>query len=435
MRTSVRRAAIVLVAALSAFVPGANPALAAPAPSVTPPAAAATGADTGAAWLAAQLTANGGFLTGFTGDPSVGDTADAVLALFAAGTGRDAAATAVAWLQGHIADAGADPGQLAKLILVADAAGLSPTDFAGAAGSSDDLVAALLATQRTTGPDAGLFGAADPSFDGAFRQGLALTALVAAGVAPADLAAGTGWLTAQQCANGALQAYRADTSQPCGPTSPSTFSGPDSNSTALAVMALAAVGDPAVADGVTWLNDNRDDDGGWAYYPGPSSVSDPNSTGLAMLAVVAAGGTPPDAAYTRLLAFQLTSGADSGAFWFDLGDGTQKANVLATVQAVPAVAGRSFPLGPSPIPLPTPTPTPTPTVTPTTSAPDPTPTAATAPSQPADDPTVSGSQLPDTGGTGFVPVLLAIGLLGTGIALVVRARRTERRRVGRHGSS
>ena len=49
---------------------------------------------------------------------------------------------------------------------------MSPTSFGGT-----NLVARLLATQRTTGTDAGLFGAQDPTFDGAYRQGLALAAL------------------------------------------------------------------------------------------------------------------------------------------------------------------------------------------------------------------------------------------------------------------
>ena len=56
----------------------------------------------------------------------------------------------------------------------------------GGTGTKNNLVDRLLATERTTGTDKGLFGASDPSFDGAFRQGLALAALAVTHVAKTD---------------------------------------------------------------------------------------------------------------------------------------------------------------------------------------------------------------------------------------------------------
>ena len=81
-----------------------------------------------------------------------------------------------------------------------------------------------------------LFGAADPSFDGVYRQGLAITGLRA--VKARVPASAVMWLAGQQCPNGGFQAYLAKTSAPCDAPGPATYSGPDSNSTALAAMAL-----------------------------------------------------------------------------------------------------------------------------------------------------------------------------------------------------
>src|SRR5436305_2018998 len=79
--------------------------------------------------------------------------------------------------------------------------GANPANFGAA---HVNLVARLQATNQPNG----LFGAADPTFDGAFRQGLALMALKVVGVADA---AAADWLVGQQCADGSWTAFRADT--------------------------------------------------------------------------------------------------------------------------------------------------------------------------------------------------------------------------------
>lgn len=89
--------------------------------------------------------------------------------------------------------------------------------------------------------DTGLYGNTDPTSDGVFRQSLAILGLTASGLRPAPSA--VQWLKDQQCANGAFQSYRADTSTPCAPSDPAAFTGPDTNSTALAAMALQASGE------------------------------------------------------------------------------------------------------------------------------------------------------------------------------------------------
>lgn len=130
--------------------------------------------------------------------------------------------------------------------------------------------------------DRGLYGSQDPTYDGVYRQSLAILGLVAN-----DAAAGRSskrWLLNQQCAKGAFQAYRANTAKPCGKSDPSTYTGPDSNSTAMAAMALRAQGSrPQAKDAVRALLRFRNSDGGFGYYIGNSS--DANSTGLAMSAL------------------------------------------------------------------------------------------------------------------------------------------------------
>jgi hypothetical protein len=128
----------------------------------------------------------------------------------------------------------------------------------------------------------GLFGTADPTYDGAYRQSLAVLGLAAAH-APIPAAAVT-WLMGQQCPSGAFEAFRADPNAPCSTPDPAAFTGPDSNSTALAAMALKAAGRSAAAvRAVAALTSVQNPDGGWGYTLG--GASDVNSTGLALAAV------------------------------------------------------------------------------------------------------------------------------------------------------
>lgn len=348
MRRRLRIVAAAGAAAALALGFGGPSALAAP-PTNDP----ATAADFGAGWLSRELTAEG-FLPAPTDAtrPDYSNTANAVLAFASAGVAANQARAALDYLEAHVEEAaqtgGADvPGSLATLILAADALNADPRDFGG-----EDLVARLLATQQTDGNDAGLFGSQDPTFDGAYRQGLSLMALAAAGV---ENDAAIEWLIAQQCSDGGWTAYRTDTTVPCTPPSPSTFTGPDSNSTGVALSGLGAFGATPTHDAVAFLVSTQGVDGGWAYIPSPDQQSDPNSTALVIQGVIASaidpfvdtrfdksGGDP----LVRLLSFQLgcEAGQDAGAFFFPGTGNDRLPNTLATVQAVAAAARETFPV-------------------------------------------------------------------------------------------
>jgi hypothetical protein len=299
-------------------------------------------------WLANHVSTSGAVKAP---DRSVdlGATANTVLALAASDRGRVQAERATAFLRKrvdtYVKDSlGVDrPGQLATLILVADAMGIDPNHF----GGGRSLITRLRATQHRTGADAGLFGSQDPTFDGAFRQGLALLALAA--VDRRD-ALGIGWLRAQRCADGGWSAYRS-AGTPC--------SAEDTNSTALAVQGLRAER-VKVAGAAAWLASAQQASGGWTYYDDPTDDpadpfdgADPNSTAVVIQALLALGQDPGHGAYARsggtaftaLASFQIKActSKDRGALSFTRGG---PANGLATQQAVPALVGRTFPLGP-----------------------------------------------------------------------------------------
>ncbi|MBB1244637.1 terpene cyclase/mutase family protein [Streptomyces durbertensis] len=190
----------------------------------------------------------------------------------------------------------------------------------------------------------GLYGKADPQYDGVFRQSTALLAQDAAGVVPARKA--VNWLAEQQCDGGAFPAYRADSTEPC----PAKLAA-DTNATGLAVQALAVLGGhgEVVKDSVAWLKTVQNKDGGWGYNPG--SASDANSTAIVVGALAAAGEKPEDvrskngdrSPYDALDSFQLgcdAKAAERGAFAYQPGEDDALApNDLATVAATVAARG------------------------------------------------------------------------------------------------
>jgi hypothetical protein len=201
------------------------------------------------------------------------------------------------------------------------------------------LSAAHAADAADTELPGGLFGDADPAFDGVWRQSVALLAHDTAGYTPADEA--VDWLLGQQCEDGSFLSYRADPQAPCGDVSAS-----DSNATALAAQALAALGghESTVEATLAWLTGVQNADGGWSYNPG--GASDANSTALVIGAYAAAGQDPAEirredqSPFDALLGLQLgcdtATAGERGAFAWqpDAETGELYVSDLATVDAV-----------------------------------------------------------------------------------------------------
>lgn len=200
----------------------------------------------------------------------------------------------------------------------------------------------------------GLYGSADPKYDGVYRQSLALLAL---GAYEEHLGPhAVSWLRGQQCPDGGWPSYR-EAGQRC------THAQEDSNATAMAVRALVAVGGhgdangKAIDQGVAWLKKQQNDEGGWSVNPG--GTTDANSTALASTALTAAGvglesvraGSEKHTPLDALDALQLGCDApkrDRGGFAFQAdssgSSGSLAANGKATAQAALAVSQAPLPV-------------------------------------------------------------------------------------------
>ena len=231
------------------------------------------------------------------------------------------------------------------LLVTALTLGLATALLSGAVGPAAAAPAADRPATRGSDPaHHGLYGAQDPAYDGVYRQGLSILALHASG-SPVNRSA-VRWLVRQQCTNGRWTSFRPDLTTRCGPG--------DSNATAMAVMALHAIGHRSAARaGMRWLRDSQRPGGGWEYSAGWGA--DANSTGLVLQAFLAMGRRPTRvttggaSGFTFLRALQLdcTSAApDRGALDYQP-EATPAPNGFATAQAAQALARTSLPVVPS----------------------------------------------------------------------------------------
>jgi len=361
MPTSVRWTARTCVAATLAIGLAAVPATSFASRLPRPPAAqgsrvtGVTPAEAGAGWIARDISKSGAVIDAYSSRASAGDTADAILALVAAGDGADQVKAASHWLQHnfgpYVAPKGvASPGSLGLVILAAVASGADPRHFGGH-GASNDLVTRLRATERLHGASAGVFG--PPSSATAFSQSLALLALAAARDVDAATRLGEAFLAKRQCADGGWEFTRPSLTKPCPAPDPKTYSGPDTNSTAMAVMAVVAIGGTFAHRPVEFFARAQEPDGSFGYFgvAGKGQSGDPDSSAASIQALIALGalgekqfvhrGASPERA---LVAFQdqcHSPASDRGEFRYG-GAPSQ----LATLQAVPAVAGVALPISP-----------------------------------------------------------------------------------------
>ena len=318
----------VLTVILAAIVVGALPVLAA--------------ADITAAldYLQSQQNADGGFGSGFSPDSTIGSTADVALAIVAAG--GDLAAfdqdgnTPLTYLEANASSA-SSAGDLAKLIMAAIAAGENPRAFGGV-----DSVTSLEALFDASGR---IGGEADT-----FVSHLLAVLALASAERPIPAAA-VDYISSAQQENGSW-AWDG-----------SAETAGDTNTTAFAVQALIAAGeDPGsetVANALAYYEGIQNEDGGWPYQ-NPSDFgtdTDANSTAVTIQAIIAAGQDPAGADWTTeddgmpIAALESLQNA-SGAFAWQAA--MPDDNLLATVQALPALAGKAFPLATMDVGEPTP---------------------------------------------------------------------------------
>ena len=196
--------------------------------------------------------------------------------------------------------------------------------------------AVLLTASPALADDAGLYGTGDPTFDGVYRQSLAILSLEATDRKVPKSA--ITWLKKQQCDDGGYMAYRADTSAACSAPDATTFSGQDTNSTSLAAAALYAVGERNLAKkAASWLLKRQNADNGWAYYPASGAASDANSTALSFGAVNLVTGKG-NAKYLRKVQLRCSAKkSQQGALAYDTTSPTGNDN--ATGQAAWTLSG------------------------------------------------------------------------------------------------
>jgi len=302
------------------------------------PADATTGdaarASSAMAYVAAHQLANGSF-PGFS---AVGSTADTVMDMAATGFGGRALTDALAYLRGQVHEGNVvGVGLTAKVLLAIEAAhdagrtGIDPTGFGGV-----DLIAAITGTEKPGGRFAGA---------SVFDQALAILALDSAGQTPTDAAAT--WLADAQCPDGGWQfdrPHRLVENRHCRDTSePNDFTSSDTNTTAMAVMALHGLKTPD-ADPFAFFDAIRDGTfHGWGYTWG-FHRTDANSTSLVIQAYRTDARPVPERGTRALRRLQYACGA--GAYSFtDAGARTGK-DVGATIGAVLGFLQEPFPVTP-----------------------------------------------------------------------------------------
>ncbi len=124
----------------------------------------------------------------------------------------------------------------------------------------------------------------------------------------------------------------------------------DTNTTALAIQALIAAGEPisstVVVNALNFLKTSQNEDGGFPYDPDSSwgTQSDTNSTAYVVQAIWAAGQDPTVDPWvinqTNPIEFLLNMQLEDGSFEWQDGSGS---NLLATQQAIPALLGNPYP--------------------------------------------------------------------------------------------
>ncbi|MGB3307177.1 MAG: prenyltransferase/squalene oxidase repeat-containing protein [Thermomicrobiales bacterium] len=285
------------------------------------PASGSRGIAAATGWLISQQGEDGSFL-GFSGEPDAGTTVDALLSLAAAkeagvdvGSAIDDALAYLASSDVALVYTQTGVGQSAKFTLALIAAGQDPADFAN--------VSPLMILDHGLNPETGIYGS------GLYDHALSILALVAAGK---DVPTEAIDAIAQTQAENGGWAFDGSTD----------VAAVDSNTTSMVLQALVAAGQGesvAVTKGVGYLESVSTDKGA-TYDLTEGASPDANSTAVVIQGLLATGN---DA--TALLAALETFQNADGSFFYNAE--TPGANLIATVQAIPALAKVAFPIQPA----------------------------------------------------------------------------------------
>lgn len=359
-----------------------------PATARTKPASAQAASLTRAGdWLTGRQTGEGD-LPGYTAS-GVGEL---VIALLAGGRPGEPVDRALGYLHRHGARDARSPAHAARIVMGMHAGGADASTHLGVI-------------------DAGFDPATGAYEENVYAHALAMVGAAISGDVPGGAVT---HLETNQCLSGGFAWRRG-----CAGV-------PDTDTTAMAISALRAAGRPADDDAIvrarTYLNQVRNDDGGWGLEP--ADPTNANSTGLVLSALAALGEDPsslrPDPR-NALAALQT----DDGGFAYTEGGA---ANDYATVQATIGLAGVPYP----PPAFQRPTPPSPPATT------EPSPTEGAPPSEPdtialaPEDTPVPPSLAPPAGGVpasrSLAPVVSSLGavVLAAVAAGAVLYRRRER---------
>jgi hypothetical protein len=295
---------------------------------------------TGSAYLVAPANLiNGHYYESFPGTADFGLTIDGALALAATGDEDAALRTIVAFLATDGKDPAGDTvnewtgigtpdasgGAIGKEAVLAEVVGRNPEDFGGR-----NLIAAVDASvcvRASTGSNASCPAAGSYLNEtSVFDQALGVIAQLRAGQR-SEAAAPVRYLESLQSPHGSFQSLIP----PSG--------GPDIDSTAMAVMALALAPGARAADdvaaGLQWIAGQQQRNGGFTSMGAEST----NSTGLAIQAL-----TLRAAAYRARIgaAEAFLAGQQNGNGGFNADAGQPGSNVRASTQAVGGAVGTSF---------------------------------------------------------------------------------------------
>lgn len=291
-------------------------------------AGAAAGASTaseaalrGAQYIAARQAPNGAF---FRADAPAHEVAEALGSVVAGGLSGRPVANALTYIAANGPGAIRQGAHAGRMVMGLVAAGQNPRDFHG-----HDYVARL---ERFYDPASGVYDRKN-----LYSNALALLGVIAGGEAIPERA--LTYLRDNQCPQGGFS-WAAGCADPLGP---------DLDTTALVICALAGAGLPpsdlSLSRARTFLVAAQNPSGGFGQYTGWSTNA--NSTGLVLSALAALGESARASPWDRgegkdplsaLLALQDAS----GGFRWRADD--ERPNDYATVQAVPGAAGRAYPL-------------------------------------------------------------------------------------------